>query len=247
MPVDVRRGRYEFKVDATDPDTGKHAEDPVMIVITVPFREIEAPTFSVDQPADGTTFENGAIPVSGTASNAKEITITAAYDGPVAGAPASPKSSGAPAKPAAPAAITIPVGDDGKWDTGDNPLQLTTGRWSITTTASSDQGKSASLTRHVAVAYKGVNLVVTIKGGSAWIKVWVDGKIDETVGRAGKTYRDGKVLTFTGTTSVEVRSGSSGATLFTLNGQSLGALGKRGIPETWLFKPPAQPALTQHQ
>src|SRR6478736_582985 len=97
MPVDVRRGRNEFKVDATDPDTGKHAEDPVMIVITVPFREIEAPTFSVDQPADGTTFENGAIPVSGTASNAKEVTITAAYDGPVAGAPApAPKSSGAP-------------------------------------------------------------------------------------------------------------------------------------------------------
>jgi cytoskeletal protein RodZ len=247
MPVDVRRGRNEFKVDATDPDTGKHAEDPVMIVITVPFREIEAPTFSVDQPADGTTFENGAIPVSGTASNAKEITISAAYDGPVAGAPASPKSSGAPAKPAAPAAITIPVGDDGKWDTGDNPLQLTTGRWSITTTASSDQGKSASRTIHVAVAYKGVNLVVAIKGGPAWIKVWVDGKIDSTVGRAGRTYPAGSVLTFSGKDSVEVRTGSSGATSFSLNGQSLGALGKRGIPETWLFQPPAAPALTQHQ
>ena len=85
----------------------------------------------------------------------------------------------------------------------------------------------------MSVAYKGVNLVVTIKGGATWVKVWVDGKIDETVGRAGKTYRDGKVLTFSGLTSVEVRTGSSGA------------LGKRGIPETWLFKPPAPPALTQ--
>ena len=74
----------------------------------------------------------------------------------------------------------------------------------------------------------------------------MDGKIDETVGRAGKTYTDGKVLTFTGATSVEVRTGSSGATQFTLNGQSLGALGKRGTPETWLFQPPAAPKKTTH-
>ena len=90
-----------------------------------------------------------------------------------------------------------------------------------------------------------MNLVVSIKGGSAWIKVWVDGEIAPNVGRAGKTYRDGQTLTFTGKTSIEVRTGSSGATTFTLNGQSLGALGKRGIPETWLFEPPAAPQKTQ--
>src|SRR4029079_12582397 len=140
MPVDVRRGRNEFKIDATDPDTGKHADAPMTIVITVPFREIEAPSLTVDQPAEGTTFENGAIPVSGTASNADQVNVTATYDGPAAGAPTTgPKASGAPAKPAAPAAITIPVGDDGKWDTSDNPLQLTTGRWSITPTATNPQ------------------------------------------------------------------------------------------------------------
>lgn len=246
LPVDVRRGKNEFRIDATDPETGKHAEAPVMIVITVPFREIEAPALTVNQPADGTTFENGAIPVEGTATNATQVSITAAYEGPVAGAPAAspgPTASGPPPPPA----VDVTVGDDGTWNTGNTPLQLTTGRWSITVTASNAQGKSASQTRHVAVAYKGVNLVVTVKGGSAWIKVWVDGQIEATVGRAGRTLRDGQVLTFTGQTSVEVRTGSSGVTLFTLNGQSLGALGKRGIPETWLFKPPAAPALTQHQ
>ena len=108
-------------------------------------------------------------------------------------------------------------------------------------------GAHDSRTIHVAVAYKGVNLVVAIKGGPAWIKVWVDGKLDSTVGRAGRTYPAGTVLTFNGKDSVEVRTGSSGATTFSLNGQSLGALGKRGIPETWLFQPPAAPALTQHQ
>ncbi|HEV7809830.1 MAG TPA: RodZ domain-containing protein [Candidatus Limnocylindrales bacterium] len=248
LPVDVRRGKNEFKIDATDPETGKHAESPVMIVITVPFREIEAPALTVNQPADGTTFENGAIPVQGTATNATQVAITAAYEGPVPGGPAaSPGTGPKPSGPPPPPAITVTVADDGSWNTGNTPLQLTTGRWSLTVTASNAQGKSASQTRHVAVAYKGVNLVVAIKGGPAWIKVWVDGQLDPTVGRAGKTLRDGQVLTFSGQTSIEVRTGSSGATTFTVNGQSLGALGRRGVPETWLFKPPAAPALTQHQ
>jgi cytoskeletal protein RodZ len=250
LTVDLRRGANEYKIDATDPDTGKKAEQAAMIVITVPISEIQAPTLTIDQPTDQTTFENGAIPVQGTAVNATSVTVTATFDGPVAGAPG-PSAPPASANPSAappgggpgPAPIVLPVASDGTWSTANSPLQLTTGRWTITVTASNET-KSASLTRHVSVAYKGVNLVVTIKGGSAWIKVWVDGEIAPTVGRAGQTFRDGKVLTFTGNSSIEVRTGSSGATQFTLNGQALGALGKRGIPETWLFKPPAAPTLT---
>ncbi|MEA2520165.1 MAG: cytoskeleton protein RodZ, partial [Chloroflexota bacterium] len=237
VTVDLRRGANEYKIDATDPETGKKAEQPAMIVITVPISEIQAPTLKIDQPTDETTFENGAIPVQGTAANATSVKVTATYDGPVAGAPSASAplpSSAAPSGPPGPAPIVLPVAADGTWDTGDSPLQLTTGRWTITVTAS-NEAKSASLTRHVSIAYKGVNLVVAIKGGSAWIKVWVDGAIAPTVGRAGATFRDGKVLTFSGNTSIEVRTGSSGVTQFTLNGQALGPLGKRGIPETWLF------------
>ena len=88
-----------------------------------------------------------------------------------------------------------------------------------------------------------MNLVVSIRGGPAWIKVWVDGKL---VGaQAGTVYQSGRTLTFSGKTSVEVRTGSSGSTRFTLNGVSLGALGRSGVPETWLFAPPADPVKTQ--
>jgi cytoskeletal protein RodZ len=247
LQVDLRRGRNEYQIDAVDPDTGKHAEAPVQIIITVPFQVIEAPALTLDEPADGTTFENGAIRVSGTAQNANRVTISATWEGPANGTPApSAAPSASPAGPTPPPAITVPVGDDGSWNTGENPLQLTTGRWAVTATASNADGKSsASLTRHVAIAYKGINLIVTIKGGNAWIKVWVDGQIDPNIGRAGRTYHDGQALTFTGQSTIEVRTGSSGATLFTLNGQSLGALGKRGIPETWLFKPGSAPTQTQ--
>ena len=247
MTVDLRRGTNQFKFTATDPETGKPGLEPEMVVITVPISEIEPLKLTVDQPVEAATFENGSIPVQGTAVNATSVNITATWDGAVDGAPGvAPGPSGAPAGPPAPAPITVPVGTDGAWNTDVNPLQLTTGRWTITIRASNATTTAGQTqTRHVSVAYKGVNLVVKIKGGAAWVKVWVDGKIDETVGRAGRTYKDGQVLTFTGTASVEVRTGSSGVTQFTLNGQSLGALGKRGIPETWLFKPPAPPAQTQ--
>ena len=140
--------------------------------------------------------------------------------------------------------MTVPVADDGTFS---SPYELTAGRWTITVTASSPEGKTAALTRHVTVAYKGVTLVVTAKGGRAWIKVWVDGKIDPRVGAAGQVISSGKTLTFTGTRSVEVRTGSSGVTYFTLNGTSLGNLGKSGVPETWLFAPPKSPEKTQRR
>ena len=127
------------------------------------------------------------------------------------------------------------------------PYELTAGKWLITVTASGPEGKTASLTRAVTVGYKGVNLVVTAKGGRAWVKVWVDGKLDPGIGAAGQVLSKGKSLKFTGKDSVEVRTGSSGVTQFTLNGTPLGALGRSGVPETWLFAPPKAPEKTQRR
>ena len=237
MDVELRRGKNQYKIWATDPDTGKQSEETAQVVITVPFADIEVPTLTVDQPSEGATYENGAIPVQGTTTNASSVAVTASYDGPPEGAPA---AAPAASPPAAPAPVTVPVAEDGTFTT---PLQLTTGRWSIIVTATGDANKTAAITRHVSVAFKGVNLVVEVKGGPAWLKVWVDGKLAPDW--AGVTARKGKVITFTADSSVEVRTGSSGATFFTLNGQSIGALGKRGTPETWLFQPPAPPTKTQ--
>jgi hypothetical protein len=85
---------------------------------------------------------------------------------------------------------------------------------------------------------------VEIKGGRAWLKVWVDGAVSKTTGSGGLVVNDGQTLTFSGTTSVEVRTGSAGVTSFTLNGTNLGILGKGGSPETWLFQPPNPPKRT---
>ncbi len=253
VTVDLRRGTNQFDVDAIDPETGKPTETPLRVIIKVPFLVIQAPTLTVSQPQDGATYGNGAIPVEGSTSNARDVLVAAVYLGPpdgsipIATPIPTPTTTLAPDASAAPLddhTVAVPVGDDGSFTT---PLELTEGRWSITVTATSPEGKTTSLTRTVTVAYTGVNLVVSISGGAAWLKVWVDGTLDPSIPASGKVFSSGRVLTFTAETSIEVRSGSSGFTLFTLNAVPLGALGRPGIPETWLFEPPAAPTLTQRR
>lgn len=243
--VDLRRGRNQFDVWAVDPDTGKRSEMNATIYITVPIDKIAAPTLTVEQPAEGAIFENGAIPVEGTATNAESVVVRAEYVGRMEGQlPAAPSPGSSPVAPAAPPSppdVTVEVDEDGAFST---PVQLTTGRWKLTVTASSPEGKTTSLARTVAVAFRGVNLTLEIDGGSAWVKVWVDGVVDPSVGAAGRTLAEGRTLSLAGDRSIEVRTGSSGYTRFTLNGTSLGTLGPAGVPETWLFEPPAPPRRT---
>jgi len=248
--VELRRGRNQFDVSALDPETGKSSENTVRVLITVPFLVIEAPTLTIDSPAEGAQFQNGAIPVRGTTSNARDVEIravqTANVDGkPVATVlpvPSAPSGSAAPiAEGPTVGPITVQPGADGSFDT---PLDLSEGKWQIVVTATSAEGKATTLTRNVSIVYKGVNLVVTVKGSTAWLKVWVDGKISKVTGAGGEVYSPGKVLTFTAKESVEVRTGKSSATYFTLNGEDLGRMSNKGNPETWLFAPPAPPVKT---
>jgi transcriptional regulator with XRE-family HTH domain/nitrogen fixation protein FixH len=239
--VELRRGKNQFDISAVDPKTGKPAEHPFRLLITVPFSPVVAPTLAVDSPADGATFQNGAIPVAGHATDATTVSVAAAYAGRAPGQV--PAASAAPT-PAAPAPIDVTPADDGSFTTN---LDLTAGRWALTIAARSDQGKTTTLTRNVTVVYQGVNVVVEVKGGRAWVKVWVDGVVSKTTGSGGLVVNDGQTLTFSGITSVEVRTGNVGVTSFTLNGTSLGHLGKGGSPETWLFQPPDPPKRTDRK
>jgi len=236
--VELRRGKNQFDVSAVDPKTGKAATHPFRLLITVAVSPVVAPTLAVDSPADGATFQNGAIPVAGHATDATTVNVAAAYMGPAPGAV--PTASAAPT-PASPAPIDVTPANDGSFTTN---VDLTAGRWTLTIAAKSGEGKTTTLTRNVTVVYRGVNVVVDIKGGRAWLKVWVDGVVSKTTGSGGLVVNDGRTLTFSGTTSVEVRTGNAGVTSFTVNGTSLGTLGKGGSPETWLFQPPNAPKRT---
>jgi hypothetical protein len=237
--VQLRRGRNEFTISALDPETMKPSENTEKVFITVPFLVLEAPTLTVDSPADGAQFENGAIPVKGSTTNASTVAVSAAYTGPVEGQPAAVAPAGGKGAKVGPKSVK--VASDGSFET---PLGLSTGKWQLTVTATSPEGKSTTLTRDISIRYQGVTLVVEIKHGRAWIKVWVDGKVSKVTGTAGKVFSPGKVLTFTAKRAIEVRTGKSSATYFTLNGKDLGRMSNKGNPETWRFEQRGDPART---
>jgi cytoskeletal protein RodZ len=250
--VQLRRGRNEFTVSAVDPETGKVSDTSVKLIITVPVTVVEAPQLVVDSPAEGAQYSNGAIPVRGSTTNAAKVTVSASKVSASAASSTS-KPATTPAPGASPSAaptpisspdvgpVTVDVASDGSFE---SPLNLSTGNWEVSVTAISADGKTTTLDRHVSIQYKGVTLVITIKGGRAWLKVWVDDKVSPVTGAGGVVYDPGKVLTFTAQHSIEVRTGKSSATYFTLNGQDLGHMSSKGNPETWLFAPPAAPKQT---
>ncbi len=257
--VQLRRGRNEFDVSAVDPETGKNSDTTIKLFITVPVTVVEAPTLTLDSPADGAQFSNGAIPVNGSTTNAAKVTVSAnrvttgtaspspspsARPAPSAApgaSPASPSPSPSPATTPDVGPVTVDVGADGSFQT---PLTLTAGNWAVVVTAMSADGKATTITRQVSIQFQGVNLQIQVKGARAWLKVWVDGTLSPVTGAAGVVFDPGKVLTFTAQHTIEVRTGMSSATYFTLNGQSLGHMSAAGNPETWLFAPPNAPKQT---
>ena len=168
---------------------------PFAVSVNVPAPYVE----TSHQPVEGTTYSNGAITVAGTTTNATSVALTTAFLGAAPNATPKPGAS-----PRSGPSQTANVAEDGSFEFP--PLELPTGRWAITVSATSEQGQTATQTRNVTVAFDGVTLVVSIRGGPAWIKVWIDGELEGP--QSGRVYQAGKTLTFTGRDSIEVRTGS---------------------------------------
>ena len=146
------------------------------------------------------------------------------YDGPLAGAPAASARRNAAARA----------------DPGRRSRSPRTGRSTRRSSSRPATGRSSSprparrtrppsLTRHVAVAYKGVEPRRRDQGRPGLDQGLGRRQARSELGRRDRQEGQGHHV-HGRTTSVEVRTGSCGATYFTLNGQPLGALGKRGIP-----------------
>ena len=231
--VDLRRGENRFVVSAADPSTGKEAETPVEIVITVPFTQVAAPTLELASPEDGLSVENGAIPVRGTTTDATTVSMSAAYLGPAPG-----QATGPTTTPAALAPATVKLADDGTFATS---IDLTEGRWTVTVTAAGEEGKSTTLTRDVTVVYQGISVVIEIRDQRTWLRISVDGVVSPQTGAGGKVYAAGKTITFRGENVVELRTGKMSTTSVTVNGTAYGPLGTTANPGTFRLEPGKPP------
>ncbi|CAN5757641.1 hypothetical protein BH20CHL5_BH20CHL5_09900 [soil metagenome] len=246
MTVPLTKGRNDFGITAADPGTDRASETVnVIVIVPVPTASAAAPTqalpattLTVAAPAEGASLSEAVVSVSGTTSGTS-VVIAAEQQDKSEGTPASPPPSSAPepsaspdgspqpAEGAAPEPLEVSV-TDGSFSA---ELPLSAGAWSITVTSSASGRTDTVETRTIEIALEGVEVVVEAVGGKAYIQAWVDG--EPTVARI---LRQGQTLTFTGEETVLVRTGSAGATHFTVDGEELGALGGLGQVENWLFE-----------
>src|SRR5258708_33478330 len=75
-----------------------------------------------------------------------------------------------------------------------------------------------------AKVYAGVELIIKISNGPAWLRVDIDGQPSAETGAGGKIYQPGAVLTINGTKTVHVTSGMANNTDVTFNGQDQGPM-----------------------
>ncbi len=261
--VPLAPGQNDFTVVANDPVTRRDSPS-LQVIITVPLAAAtpspspDGPLagqlrLTVSSPADGATFENSDVTVSGTSSGTRVSIAATPLD--ATGAPVSPAPAEPPAEPPAegddespapsPAAdagrtaeLTVPPG--GAFS---HTLSLPPGDWEIVVTAYSSGLQPVSQRRTVTVSQADTMvLVLEATRGNSWLRIVPDGTVMR--GWGGPTLRRGSSVTVTATEEIWLRTGNAGVLRVTLSGVDLGFLGQRGEVANWIIRPGMEPQRT---
>jgi cytoskeletal protein RodZ len=212
--VPLGTGRTEVVARAVKPGTGGESSTTEARVFVVAVPDKVAPEITVTQPSVNLAIENGDVPIALQTTPNSEISITATDT--AGGLITSTITSNATG--AATGGIALPAG-----------------RWTLSFSITTADGVLGQATRTVDVSFSGVTVSVT--GGSlpTWIRVWIDGQVDPTIGVSGKTIAPGTRLIFAGEKRIEIRSGDHSALLIALNGRTISELGSGTGAETYAF------------
>jgi len=232
----LQAGSNEFDITAENLDTS-HASPTVRVIVLVP---VPTPTPLIPEvafsaPADGSAIASGSVTVTGISTEVASVVLTPTYLGPplragatpppatpsasaVAGPSVAPGASPGPTPTAGPQPMTAATAADGTFSF---TLQLTPGRWQLALVGTSPNGlKTAPVTRTVSVPFKGITVLIQVKGGSALVAIYHDGITDNP----GHTQAAGWSRTVVGTKYVCIRSTRPGYVLITVNGTSYGPI-----------------------
>jgi transcriptional regulator with XRE-family HTH domain len=212
--VPLGTGRTEVVARAVKPGTGGESSTTEARVFIVELPDKVAPEIIVTKPSVNLAIENGDVPIELQTTPNSEISITATDT--AGGLITSTITSNATG--AATGGIALPAG-----------------RWTLSFSITTADGSLGQATRTVDVSFSGITVSVT--GGSlpTWIRVWIDGQVDPTIGVSGKTIAPGTRLIFTGEKRIEIRSGDHSALLIALNGRTISELGSGTGAETYAF------------
>ena len=212
--VPLGTGRTEVVANAVKPGTGGESSTSAERVFVVALPDKVAPEITVTEPSANLAIEDGDVPISLLTTPNSEVGITATDT--AGGLIASTLTSDATG--AATGGIALPAG-----------------RWTLSFSITTADGALGQATRTVDVSFTGVTVSVTGGSSSTWIRVWVDGQLEPTIGVSGKTMAPGARLIFTGAKRIEIRSGDPSALLFTLNGRTISGIGGGTGAETYAF------------
>src|SRR5664279_5158658 len=244
----LQPGPNQFDITAENLDTS-HASKTQQIVIEVEVVTPPplSPAVAFSAPADLATVKDGNVTVAGISTLVTTVTVTPVYMGPppAAGAttppptaaplptpiltpsqPAASASAGAsaaPSEPPGPGPTNVNTNADGTFSVA---LSLTPGRWQLSIAGFNPSGSvAAAVYRTIVVPYKGINVVIQVKGGPATVRFTHDGVIDDT----GTQHADGWSTTVVGTKYVCVFSGYQARLVYiTVNGTSSGPISTFG-------------------
>ena len=212
--VPLGTGRTEVVAKAVKPGTGGESTSSAERVFVVALPDKVAPEIVLAQPAANLLVVNADVPISLTTTPNTEIAITATDTaGGLVSAVVTSDANGSAA-----GAVSLPAG-----------------RWTLSFSVTAADGALGQATRAVDVSFTGVTVSVTGGATSTWIRVWIDGQLDPTIGVSGKTIAPGTRLLFTGAKRVEVRSGDPSALLFALNGRTISEIRGGTGAETYAF------------
>ena len=212
--IPLGTGRTEVVAHAVKPGTGGESSTSAERVFVVALPDKMAPEITVTQPSTNLAVENGDVPIALVTTPNSEVGITATDT--------------------AGGLITSTITSDAT-GAATGGISLPAGRWTLSFSVTTADGALGQATRTVDVSFSGVTVSVTGGTTSTWIRVWIDGQLDPTIGVSGKTMAPGTRLIFTGAKRIEIRSGDPSVLLFTLNGRTISGIGSGTGAETYAF------------
>jgi cytoskeletal protein RodZ len=212
--VPLGTGRTEVVARAVKPGTGGESSATEARVFVVALPDKVAPEITVTQPSVNLSIENADVPIALKTTPNSEISIAATDT--------------------AGGLITATITSDAS-GVATGGIALPAGRWTLSFSITTADGVLGQATRTVDVSFSGVTVSVTGGSLSTWIRVWIDGQLDPTIGVSGKTIAPGARLVFTGEKRIEIRSGDYSALLIALNGRTISELGSGTGAETYAF------------
>ena len=230
-------GSNEIHLWAQDPVTDRRSEEFVRRVNVMTAVE-PSPTASgvavtLAQPVADASV-TGAVPVSGTATPAEVLQLTAVLITAPTPTFAVTDSDGVavkinPAAPSAPAPVSVTADAAGAF-TGS--LSLGPGTWDVVVTPTSTQ----PLTRRVTVRPgDGLTATLLLDGGASYLELEEDGV--PKAGVSGSISDDGERINTAARQTIRILAGNAGAVRLSVNGISLGAMGGNGAVIEWRIAP----------